>query len=114
MPNEKWTDFALTERFADLDKRLEFYDHALEGLSHFPIDVAKATLNVEHVRDEIPLLREEIKGVAKTCEDFRGEWKQAMNERQKGRTAIVTAIIVGCATVLAALVALVGVLFGGS
>jgi hypothetical protein len=114
VPNAEWDDFALTTKFADLEKRLEFYDHAIEGLAHFPVDVAKATLSVEHLRDEIPGLREEIKAVAQTCEGFRREWKESTDNRQKGRTLIVTTIILGCATVLAALIALVGVLLGGS
>jgi hypothetical protein len=106
MPNERWTDFALTERFQDLDRRLENYDDAIKGLAHFPIDVAKAALEIEHLAHEIQVVNQ-------TCQGFHEEWQQSLESRQKGRTAIVVAVIAGCFTVLASLVALVATLAAG-
>lgn len=105
MPNEQWDDFALSQQFTALDRRLETHDHALEGLSHFPIDVAKAALEIEH-------LAREVQNVQRTCEVIRDEWRQSVQGRQKGRTAVVVAIITGCFTILAALVVLVAQLAG--
>jgi hypothetical protein len=111
-PNLEWDDFALTRQFEALDKRLDGHDDALRGLAHFPIDVATAALNIEHLGDQIRSTREEIAGVAHSCERMREDWQKALDARQKGRTAMVVAVITGCFTVLAALVVLVGSLAG--
>lgn len=112
MPNPQWDDFALTNQFQALDKRFEMYEHALEGLSHFPIDVAKAALEIEHLATELVSVRKEVRDVASTCTQMHEEYRQDRDRRQKGRTAIVVAVVTGCFTVLAALVVLIGSLAG--
>lgn len=109
-PNEQWDDFALSREFTALGRRIESYEDAVKGLAHFPIDVATAAVNIEHLTAEIVSVRADIGKVAKACEQIREDWKNETESRRKYRTAIVTAVIAGCFTVLAALVALVGVL----
>jgi glucose-6-phosphate isomerase len=96
MPNEQWDDFALTQKFQAIDRRLDSHDDAMSGLAHFPIDVARAALNIEHLTDEF--------------KELRADWTAERDSRRKGRTAVVVAVIGGSATVLAALVVLVGAL----
>jgi phytoene/squalene synthetase len=98
VPNEQWDDFALTQQFQAIDRRLDSYEDALRGLAHFPIDVATAALNIEHLTAEVRELRE--------------DWREETDARRKGRTAIVVAFIGGSATVLAAMVVLVGAALG--
>jgi uncharacterized coiled-coil protein SlyX len=107
MPNQQWDDFALTERFHDLDRRLATYDDTLRGLSHFPIDVAKAALEIEH-------LTKEIQSVRDTCEGFHEEWQKSVEGREKNRTAMVVGIITGICVVLASLITMIATLVGGS
>jgi hypothetical protein len=109
-PNLEWDDFALTREFEALDKRLTTHEHALEGLAHFPIDVARAALNIEHLAGEVKSVRAEVAGVAHQCEKMREDRQAEIDSRRKGRTAIVVAVITASATVLAALVVLVGAL----
>lgn len=110
MPNEQWDDFALTREFAALDRRIDNYEDAMKGLAHFPIDVATAALNIEHLTGEVQSVRVEVGRVAAMCDQIRLDWQSHADQLRKRRTAIVVAIITGCFTVLAALVVLVGTL----
>lgn len=112
VPNEQWDDFALTREFAALERRIDTYEDAIKGLAHFPIDVATAALNIEHLTTEIQSVRTDLGKVAAACEQMREDRVGEIEARRKGRTAIVVAIITGCFTVLAALVVLVGTLAG--
>lgn len=112
VPNEQWDDFALTREFTALDRRIGSYEDAVQGLAHFPIDVATAALNIEHLASEIQSVRTEVGKVATACAQIRTDWQLQAEARRKGRAAIVAAVIAGCFTVLAALIALVGVLVG--
>jgi hypothetical protein len=100
VPDRDWDDFALTREFAALDRRIGTYEDAVRGLAHFPVDVATAALNIEH-------LTAEVARVGRQVSDLRAEWRAQGENRRKGRTAIVVAVITGSATVLAALVVLV-------
>lgn len=113
VPNEQWDDFALTREFAALDRRIGSYEDAVKGLAHFPIDVATAALNIEHLTDEVGRVRLAVGDVKTECEQMREDWQTQADTRRKGRTAIVVAVITGCFTVLAALVVLVGALASG-
>jgi hypothetical protein len=112
MPNLEWDDFALTREFQAIDKRMETHEHALEGLAHFPIDVATAALNIEHLTNEVSRVARTVSEVKGECEKIRESRQAEVENRRKGRTAIVVAVITGSATVLAALVVLVAQLAG--
>lgn len=105
VPNPNWDDFALDREFEAMTKRLDMLEHAHEGLSHFPIDLAKATLNIEHLAGQIDSARHEIQDVRATCDQFHKEWRRSMDARSKGRTMIVVAIITGSFAVLASIAA---------
>ena len=107
MPNLEWDDFALSKQFEALDKRLQMHEHTLDGLSHFPIDVAKAALEIEH-------LNAEIRSVRTVCEGFHEEWQKSTENRQKNRVAIVVAIIGGICVVIASLITMLATLVGGA
>lgn len=104
-PNEQWDDFALTREFDAIDRRIGAYEDAVKGLAHFPIDVATAALNVEHLTAAVDRLEAAVV-------EMRADWREQIDARRKGRTAIVVAVITGSATVLAALVVLVAQLAG--
>jgi hypothetical protein len=102
----------LTREFAAIDQRIGNFEDSMKGLAHFPIDVATAALNIEHLTREVQSIRGEVVGVAHQCEKMREERQAEVDSRRKGRTAIVVAVITGSATVLAALVVLVAQLAG--
>lgn len=112
MPNEQWDDFALSRQFEAIDRRLDTHEHSLEGLSHFPIDTAKAALEIEHMTVEMGRLRSDLSQVAESCNSIRAEIRQADQEKQKGRTALLIAAVAGTigalGTIGAAIVAVLG------
>lgn len=112
VPREDWDDFALSREFATIDRRIGGYEDAVKGLSHFPIDVAKAALSIEHLTEEVARVGQQVGEVKGECEKIREDWQEQVENRRKGRTAIVVAVITGSATVLAALVVLVAQLAG--
>jgi hypothetical protein len=98
MPNDQWDDFALTQKFNEVDRRLDNHDDGFKGLSHFPTDVATAALNIEHLTTELS--------------EFRDELRHTREERGRGRVAITVAVITGCATVVAAIIVLLAQVWG--
>jgi hypothetical protein len=112
MPNDQWDDFALSRQFAVIDQRIGNFEDAMKGLAHFPIDVATAALNIEHLTHEVARVARTVAEVKGECEKIRETRQTELENRQKGRTAIVVAVITGSATVLAALVVLLAQVAG--
>lgn len=107
MPNDQWDDFALSQQFESIDrrfeaqeKRLDTHDHTFEGLSHFPVDVAKAALSIDHLTEEL--------------REFRTEYRSDKSGRHRDRLALIVAIVAGSLGIVASTVAALITLLGGS